>query len=239
MFIRYLEYIYDEGYIEDRIKKLAADEGVNNPDEFAKFYADKFKKLRNQHHLDINSFKTLSNLTTTLRDIEEGNIKTKSAVKKDIRKGFIGIKIDKDYIKVETPAGAVEGLKIFIPLNHKASCTIGRDSKWCTTMENDPRHWDNYHEKEVTHFYIFNPLAIEYKYRMMAVSVYDSGMIEVFDKDDRSFPKHELKELIGIDQNKFRSWAEQFHDKIFSQSKGNVNDALTKFQQSPNKESLE
>lgn len=117
MFKTYLEQVYLEGYISDKIEKLA-----QGSDQDLKELLDKFNKYRNQHKLDINNFNTLEDLVSKLNSIESGGTQTQSQVKAEAKDNAIKLIENEDFLAV-------------IPLRKDASCAYGKGSKWCVSAQ--------------------------------------------------------------------------------------------------------
>lgn len=103
---------------------------------------------------------------------------SKKEVKKQIRSGFAGLVENEDYVEIPSPSSKI--LHIYVPLTHKGSCAIGRDSKWCTSMESNNKFWQNYKDKDVKFFYLFSTLPQPND--MIAVSVEKTGKSEVYNQ---------------------------------------------------------
>jgi hypothetical protein len=173
---------YIEDYIEKRIERWLAKDGITNAD-LVKSTAEKFKRYRNRFALDINAFNSLQQLQNKLNEIESGELETKSAVKKKIRAGIPGLAENVDYKAIKLPKTAAEGVEVYAPLTHKGSATIGRASRWCTAMENDDNHWKSYTGRGVMFFYLLNPLSKNDNNKMFAFA-FEQNRASIFNKAD-------------------------------------------------------
>ena len=135
--------------------------------------------------IDWNKIKELS-ADDVLKILKE---ESKKEIKKVIRSGFEGLIEGKDYITLYNKPE----LQIYAPLNHKASCTIGRDTKWCTSMENK-NHWDEYVIEGMKFLYIIMPTddPLLEPYTKLAVAINTlSKHFQIFDKLQDSFAPNE------------------------------------------------
>jgi hypothetical protein len=103
-----------------------SDEEKKQIQELVNKYPQKAAKI------DWNKIKEL----TAQQVINTLKQESKKDIKKTIRKGFEGLKEGKDYLILQED----DIFKIYAPLNHKASATLGRDTKWCISMENVTHH---------------------------------------------------------------------------------------------------
>jgi len=183
-----------EDYIDKRIEKLMVDANIPHDIDSVKQYADMFRKYRNPFSLDINSFKTFSELTSKLQEIDTGKLVTKSTVKKQIRQGIPGLTEGTDYIELKLPSTAKPDVRVFFPLTFKGSAAIGRPTKWCTSQENDDHHWKSYTGRGVILFYMFNPSAAQEKNKFIAFA-FEKGRLSIFDKPDAHISEAEYERL--------------------------------------------
>lgn len=201
MFNLYLEQLIAEGFISDKIAKMA--EGTTAD---PKFWTQEFNKYRDQHKLDINNFKTIHELIDTLTDIKKGKTKTNTQYKKA---GLNELTPGTDYITVK--GNFKEGVQAFVPLNHSASKVIASErvqnieAEWCTAT-NDDEHWNSYIGDGVILVYFLNPNAFEDRFKKIALAIHDPEAVhdakwdyEAFDADDEAISKSEFEPEIGMD----------------------------------------
>lgn len=201
MFNLYLEQLIAEGFISDKIAKMA-----QGTEADPKYWTQEFNNYRDQYKLDINSFKTIHELIDTLTNIKTGKIKTNTQYKKA---GLNELTPGTDYLTVK--GNFKEGVQAFVPLNHKASKVIASsrvqniEAEWCTAT-NDDYHWNSYIGEGIVLIYFLNPKAFEDRFKKIALAIYDPEAIhdsewdyEIFDVDDVTINKSEFKTEIGID----------------------------------------
>ncbi len=186
MFNIYLEYLYNEAK-EALIAKMPwDDEQKKAVQELVNKYPQKASKIDWN-----NKALTADQALTVLRE------ESKKDVKKQIRQGIPGLIEGTDYIEFHDIPKPNHDVRVFSPLNYKASCAIGRGAKWCTAMENNATHWRSYTKRGVTFFYIHDTFAKNMQ--RIAVSVERNGNISIFDKQDiQSIKASELKDLFGL-----------------------------------------
>ncbi len=151
---------------------------------------------------------------------------SKKAVKKQIRQGVPGLKQNDDYIEIpesKFPAEAKgRDIRVFIPMNHKASCALGREAKWCTAMEKEPGHWNSYTKKGKVFFYIHNDTADNPDMKKIAV-VYDgSNNIQSFTSawniKDLQIRQITVQEQTGLTDEFFKKYTQNVHETIIKKA---------------------
>lgn len=196
----FLEYLYIEGIISDKINKLAADTEYD-PKELQ----DKFQKYRQQYKLDINQFNTIEDLVTKFDEIETGVLKTKTQYKKAA--GIAGLTSNVDYIEIPV---SDEHIQAYVPLNWNASKVIastrvgGVEGKWCTAYQKDIAYWNSYiHDDDSVLAYV---LIDKWEHReeetpqeiaKFAIQVQPSGQITVWDQNDS--PANDMRDELSSD----------------------------------------
>lgn len=118
---------------------------------------------------------------------------TKTDVKKAMWSGS-GLEKGKDF----NVAYEGKGVTVIHPLNHKASCFFGKNSKWCTTMSNDDQYWKQYTSKGVTFYYVLGDNGDK-----DAVAVYEDKF-ECYDKEDKQVKFEDVIEKWGISKSVFK-----------------------------------
>lgn len=103
-----------------------------------KDYLTTFKEYFNvipKDKRDINKFKSIDDLYQVIKDFKEKDLpKSKTQELKQIK--------EKEIKKVYDSGD----WSIYVPLTERASCLIGKGTKWCTSAEED-NYFDNYNEK--------------------------------------------------------------------------------------------
>jgi len=80
---------------------------------------------------DINQYKKLEELQAALKEIG----KSKGEQEREIKREGAHVVFEN------------ENVIALRPLNHKASCKYGAGTKWCVTMKDTDKYWDNYTKK--------------------------------------------------------------------------------------------
>jgi len=222
MFNIYLEYLYTEAK-EAIIKRMPwTDEQKQEVQELVDKYPQKASKI-NWQDKELKAEDALAILK------EE----SKKDVKKQIRKGVTGLVEGTDYLEFDPPEDAPAGLRIFAPLHHKASCALGRGSKWCTTMENNATHWNSYTNRQGrAFFYIHNPESKNPELRLIAVAVGkriqpgSGDPINYYDANDKGITQYKVAKETRIPYSWFiehyenvRSIMREKHTMILRQQK--------------------
>ena len=208
-----LKYLYIEGFISDKINKLAQDTEYD-PQELL----DKFNKYRQQYKLDINQFNTIEDLATKLDEIESGAVKTKTQYKKT--KGISGLTSGVDYIEIPMDENYIQA---YIPLNWSASKVIasakigGTEGKWCTAYQKDISYWNQYIHKDNN--ILVYVLVDEWEHKepetpetviKYAIQVHDEGLVTVWDEEDRRLSSYPS----GVPVQKIHNYVNQNWDII-------------------------
>lgn len=79
---------------------------------------------------------------------------------------------------------------IVVPKTHKASCLYGKNTRWCTTMTDDPETFNDYIKKG-TIFYVINNKTNN----KTAILVRELGDIEIYDEKDKPID-NELPDIV-------------------------------------------
>jgi len=211
----YLEYIFNEGYVSDRITKLYGDyihEEKPNKDR-VKPYIDLFQKHRVAHNLDINKFKDFPSLQHTLNEVSHGVKKTKRQEKKRLVE-LQNLKEGKDFMTMTPPKDVDPNIQIIVPLNHKASCKIGGAHRYCISNPDDSQWWDEYsQQEEIIFFVIIDPNAKDDAHSHMVASVYPQEYIQLWSKQNKNIDHHYLWQELNIDTNWLYKEADKIRDK--------------------------
>ena len=126
--------------------------------------------------IDWNKIKELK-AADVLKILQE---ESKKDVKKAIRLGFEGLKEGTDYKILHEE----ENYQAYAPLTQKASATLGRDTRWCISMENDSSHWKNYTMDGIKFIFVFSPKEQEALRKIAIALKPNNNEFESFDIKD-------------------------------------------------------
>lgn len=211
----FLEFlIYDEGALEQNMIRLFKAEQIQPDEAMIKPYAEKFKKYRNQYNLKLEDFENLTQLSDTLKAIEDGTFKTKGQKERE-EKMFANLALGKDYIQLKAPAGANKDIKIFVPFNKEASCTIGGDKRYCISTRSQD-YYQSYVRQGKLFFFVYNTDATNNNDSLYATVVNQknpSRDIEFWDKTNHMRDSSHFKKVTGIDPSFFAQYAQKALDE--------------------------
>ena len=177
-----------------------------------KTFEDLLKNKRipvGKRELSKRKFPTLKSLTTLVTEI--GNTKSEGQKKREER---VKVYAETDFIKLPKP---LKGrFVITIPRTEKASCYIGRGTKWCTAAKG--RNYFNQYglEGNVTLYYVIDKSREGGKggdpFAKVAFALYSDGeKFEIFDSNDRSLSLNQLPKEF---QDLYKRYIKPHHSKL-------------------------
>jgi hypothetical protein len=99
-------------------------------------YMTRFVEVKNKlAQKNINDYKNVEDLLNALKQIENSDVQSKTAAKKEI-KSTGATKL------VDTP-----NFKVIIPLTQEASCEYGAGTEWCTAATKSENRFDQYNSQ--------------------------------------------------------------------------------------------
>ncbi len=99
-----------------------------------------------------------------------------------------------------------ERFLVMVPLTHEASCKYGAGTKWCITSIEDPLTWNQYKNKDVTHYFILDKKLIKILSEKDAVER---------DLKNKKITESEAREKIGKLELQAKSIGRTLNDNLY------------------------
>jgi hypothetical protein len=192
MFLKAFEKLLNEAKIDDKLaaSKLPEhdqksikemNDHLTNKSKYVDFLIKHYKEEdivdiinnfeKNVHKLPQKDILAYS--LSDLKDLMNGEIKSKTDIKKEIMKDA-----EKAYED--------DKVVIWMPKTYEASCKLGKGTKWCISSDSTNQHWHSYTSSRIKFYMAFSKDKKEgddlYK---VAIAVYPDGKKEYFDAADR------------------------------------------------------
>lgn len=159
----------------------------------------KFDKIQSRlERTDINSYKGIFDLMTTVNDY----------VKKDEKPKSKKIYEDDKFIVVE-------------PQNFVASCKYGAKTRWCTTQKDNTDFFNRYTSGNQGLYYVISRRDLDENLYKIAVHFDKNGGLNIYDASDSTFGKREIalfKSAYPEMWNAIESYHEEKHPDTTSQT---------------------
>jgi hypothetical protein len=140
---------------------------------------NQFRTYRNRvQNKDLNSYKTLDDLTSILADVIDDDSmlsdRQKLRFKKNVKAGRVKVSAEDDYDVVFEN----EMYIVYVPNTHEASMKLGKGTRWCTAHENPD--WYNEYTEDGEKLYIIKDKTTGEKFQ------FSTQTADLLDQNDKN-----------------------------------------------------